>query len=214
MPNVLHHFFDESGDTGFKFLTGSSLHWAGALVSTDDPWALRTRIEVLKAELGVASHFEFRFHDANEETKRRFFAAMRGCSFSVRAVVVDKQALSESFRRMSKPEFYGHFITELVLRAPDEAIHNDILVIDDSTKRLVKVLRVHLSRMTRERGMSRKFKKIVAKDSRRDGAIQCADMVVGAIVGMWKGGEWSYYGTFEDRVRDLWVYREEEVGET
>ncbi len=202
----MHHFFDELGDTGFKFQSGSSLYWAGAIVSTDDPWALRERIETLKIELGVSTRFEFRFHDVNEHGKRRFFAAIQPYPFVVRAVVVDKRALPRPFRRMSKRAFYSYFITELVLRAPDEAIQNDILVIDDSTRVLARALRVHLSKAVRDRGLSRKFKRVVARDSKRDHALQCADMVIGAIVAMLGGSDHSYYETFEDKVRDLWVY--------
>jgi len=124
-------------------------------VATDTPWMLRDEIAALKSQSG----FEFRFHDVSERTKRRFFAAIEPHSFLVRAVVVDKRQLPTSLRRLSRPAFYSHFITELVLRAPDEAIQNDILVLDDSTKQLKRALRIHLSRRTRELGLSRKFKR-------------------------------------------------------
>ena len=199
MTEATHHFFDEAGDTGFKFTRGSSLYWAGVLVATDKPWMLRDEIAALKSQSG----FEFRFHNLNERAKRRFFAAIESHPFLVRAVVVDKRRLPASFRRLSRLAFYSHFITELVLRAPDEAIRNDILILDDSTKQLKRALRVHLSKHTRELGLSRRFKKIVARESARDNAVQCADMIVGAVVEMWLRGDRLYYDTFRDKVVDL-----------
>jgi len=210
----MYHFFDESGDTGFKFLAGSSAYWIGAMVSTNNPQTLQERISALKAELGVSAHFEFRFHDVNRQAKERFFAAILSQQFDVRAIVVDKRTLSQSFRQMSKQAFYCHFITELVLRAPDEEIQDDILVIDGSVKILTRALRVHLSRATRERGMGRKFKKIVTKDSRQNNALQCADMIVGAIARMVKHDDRSYYEAFEDKIRDLWLYGGDEQAGT
>ncbi|MEK9164219.1 MAG: DUF3800 domain-containing protein [Chloroflexota bacterium] len=205
-------FFDESGDTGFKFGEGSSELWAGALLSIADPWPLRDRIALLRKELSVSDRFEFHFHDTNERACERFFVAIRPFPFDLRCVVVNKRTLPAEFRSLSRPSFYAHFVTELVLRAPDEAIRNHVLTIDDSTRQLAREIRLSVSKATRERGLSRKFKKIVPRASRQDDLLQCADMVLGAILNWLDGAQPGYYATFAGKVRDLWIYPEKKRG--
>ncbi len=58
---------------------------------------------------------------------------------------------------------------------------------------LIDGLRVHISRVLRGLNRREGFRKIAGHDAARDGALQCADMIAGALADHISGGDsWAY----------------------
>ena len=97
---------DESGDPGFKLVRGSSSHFVIAMVVFDDfAEAERTSAAIGTLRQQLALKAEFKFSKCHDDIKDAFFDCVRGCRFSVRALVVDKSAIySENLRERIERE--------------------------------------------------------------------------------------------------------------
>lgn len=149
--------------------------------------------------------FEFKFHHTVPRLKLAFFEAMAAVPFDVRALVLDKRGL---VKPLDRQDLYNFCLGELFFDVPEGEIARSILVLDgaDESVRLQRGIRVHLSGLARQRG-SRSFKKVALRDSRREPALQCADMVCGAIYRWFARGDVAFYRMIEERVVSLIVKR-------
>jgi hypothetical protein len=92
----MHVYIDESGDTGFKFKTGSSRYFAIALLLVDDPIPLHQAVHDFRLRLRKPEEHEFKFVHTPHELRQAFFHAIQPCRYDVRAIVVDKAAPSRA----------------------------------------------------------------------------------------------------------------------
>jgi len=72
-------FFDEPGDSGFKFGQGSSPLLVVAMVvfeDHDDAQAADDRIALLRREMNKGSDFEFHFVQSSHDVRRAFLEAV------------------------------------------------------------------------------------------------------------------------------------------
>ncbi|MBI4351223.1 MAG: DUF3800 domain-containing protein [Elusimicrobia bacterium] len=68
-------FLDESGDPGLKIVQGSSRYFVIALVAFQDEeetQAIGQRLQLLRRELHLNPHFEFKFNKCNRELRLAF----------------------------------------------------------------------------------------------------------------------------------------------
>jgi hypothetical protein len=204
------HHLDECGDPGLDLSRGASSHFTLALVQTAERASIPALVKLRRAR-HLSPYFEFKFHDTAETLKAAFFAALRPVPFRVRVAVVDKARLPESFMAMSGQELYIHFLTELVLRASELEIANDILVTDRATKAFRRALRLCLSERARALNRVRPFKKIARGDADNEDGLQCADMIAGAVARYFIRGDDAFYRPLRSKVVDLWQYPEKRI---
>jgi hypothetical protein len=171
---------DESGCTGFKLDKGSSPYFVVAMVIFNDFLSAEktsAAIDQLRKVLRVKP--EFKFSKCSHEVRDHFFQEIcqRQHQFTVRGLVVEKQAIYSQFLRCNNECFYNFFVRNLILYNGD-CLVNATVKIDGSGNR--EFQRAMSSYLKKHVG-SDKINKIKLIDSKKDNLIQLADMVVGAI---------------------------------
>jgi hypothetical protein len=147
---------------------------------------------------------EFKFSKCSQDVRDRFFAAVAGCPFTVRALIVDKAALYSPHLRANPDQFYNYFVKQLM--AFDSGILQNARVrIDGSGDReFQRALGGYL-----RRELGRKVKDVKMLDSRRDQLMQLADMCIGAITRSERvrkdATRWQRM--LEPRITNVWRYR-------
>lgn len=200
---MAYHFCEEAGDTGIKFDRGSSRYFVIALLHIDDPSPIRCAIMTLRERLTLPTRFEFKFHHTIPRLKTAFFEAMARVPFGIRILVLDKRCLA---RPLTRQDVYNLCLGELFLDMPGEEVAHSILVLDgaDESVKLQRGIRIYLSGLAR-RSERRSFRKVVLRDSRREPALQCADMVCGAIYRRVARNDATFYKMIEERITSLMV---------
>jgi hypothetical protein len=177
-------FIDESGDPGLKLGSGSSPYFVVALVlfnDNDEALAADQRIGLLRQELRLHKHFEFRFNHMKRELREAFFKAVAPYEFFYFGIVINKARLyGPGFK--FRESFYKYACGPVFENAKAH-LSDAIVVIDGSgTKRFRRQLGTYLrSRMQRHDVSARLIRKVKMQDSRSTNLIQMADMVSGAI---------------------------------
>ncbi|MBI5349132.1 MAG: hypothetical protein HZB77_07415 [Chloroflexi bacterium] len=161
-----YYHVDDSGDPGFSGSLSSSSYFALAMVKLAERAPL-PEIKTLRQTLNLDSGFEFKYHTTKLRQKDFFFEMIQSLSFQIRAVVVKKQLLGGNLTQLNGQDFTTHFLAQLILRASDMEIANDILIIDSATSASIRALRLKLSEECRKANRVRPFKKIVGGDSQR-----------------------------------------------
>ncbi|MFQ5859327.1 MAG: DUF3800 domain-containing protein [Anaerolineae bacterium] len=194
-------FGDEAGDPGFAFDRGSTRYFVALLLLLDDPEPLRHRVDRLRQQLGLPSHVEFKFHKTSDANRRAFLAALRPHPFVGRALVIDKSRLPAEWCRMRDVEFYASCFAELITQVPTGELGGTILVLDQygAPKTTLRELRRRLKTLGVGQ-VPRPFKKISLKRSKGENLIQCADMVVGALMRELSEGDSSFFDLVRDKV--------------
>ncbi|MBU0511714.1 MAG: DUF3800 domain-containing protein [Chloroflexi bacterium] len=201
-----YSFVDETGNLGFAFDRGSTPYFAILLLLLNDPEPLRIRIDWLKKQLDLPEHIEFKFHKTSDTNRRAFLAALAHHPFVGRALVVDKRQLPEAWRNTSDSRFYASCFAELADRIPNREVGETILVLDQFGSPVTTLRELRRSLKTHNLGRAtRLFKKITMKRSKGENLIQCADMVAGAMMRAWRGGDNSYFDLVRDKVI-IWEY--------
>lgn len=198
-----YHFLDESGDPGFNDSESSSRHFVLAMVQMPVRMPL-PELASVRQTLHLPPRFEFKYHKTKPRQKIIFFKTIQPLAFRVRAVVIDKSVVRNSFIGVKSQNFIVEFLAQLALRAPTLDLASDILIIDGATPSYPRALRIKLSRECRKLNRIRPFKQIVSADSDRDDGLQLADMIVGAIRRHSAGIETEFYEAFKNKVVDLW----------
>ena len=139
--------------------------------------AVRTESAIGEALVTTGVKPEFKFSKCSNSTRDAFFAAVDGCDFAVRAIVVDKSLIYSPHLRVGKESFYRFFIKSM-MKFDNGVLKNATIIIDGSGERAFRQdLSAHLRRHT----AAGAIKTVKFKDSRRDRLVQLADMCVGAI---------------------------------
>jgi len=206
MAPYRYAFGDEAGDTGFAFERGSTRYFVLLLLLLDEPEPLRDRIDRLRQQLGLPYGVEFKFHKTSNANRQAFLKALRPYPFVGRALVVDKPRLSAKWRQMRDVEFYAHCFAELVDRMPAGELGETILVLDQygAPTTTLRELRRRLKARTVDQSF-RPFKRVSLKRSKGENLIQCADMVVGALMRELSEGDNSFFDLVRDKVM-VWEY--------
>lgn len=198
-----YHNLDESGDPSLIYVPGSSRHLVLAMVQLPDNAPLPQLAQV-RQNFRLARTFEFKYHTSNRRQRDGFFQGIKSLDFRVRAVVVEKERLNESFRRMNSQGVMIEFITELALRAPPLDLASDVLIVDGATPQFCRGLRVRLSQECRMKQRVRPFSKIVGGRSTYEDGLQLADMIAGALRHDAMGSANEYFQSFQGKIGDLW----------
>jgi hypothetical protein len=175
----MYLFMDESGDTGFKFRRGSTHVFVIALVVVDEPTPLDQAVERMRHQYMLRTPYEFKFSEAADRRKERFFCGIQDHHFYVRGIVIAKTMIYSE--RLREKHWFYNYVTKLVLKHDDDLIHEATLVVD---KRLPGIAnrRDFNTYLRRELNSGRRrLKDIKHRDSARENLLQVADMVVGAI---------------------------------
>jgi hypothetical protein len=199
-----YFFADESGNPSAERKTQP--YFVIAMAELSD----RGRIfefQTIRKRLNLASSFEFHYYHMTAIQKRIFFEGMIPLSFRVRAAVILKDDLPPFYRDFSPFDLTVYLFAQIILRAPVEAINNDILIIDSATDAFRTSLRIRLTEACNRINRPRPFKKIAASTPINDDGLQLADMLAGAIREYtWKNVP-AYFQTFSGKVADLWMVK-------
>ena len=199
-------FIDESGDPGFKVDRGSTPVFAAAMVVFETTEAASHADACIeKALADLRAYPEFKFNRSRDEVRDGFFSAVSGCSFCVRAIVVQKDLIYSDRLRSEKEEFYRFFVKNMV-KYDGGLLENAKVIIDGSGERLFRQdLERHLKRHAGGAIKSVKF-----ADSRRERLVQLADMAVGAIARSYRtdrkdADRWRRQ--LGSKLRDVWEFK-------
>lgn len=192
-----YFFVDESGNLGFVFDSGSSRFFILILLRVNEPEILRELVRQLRKHQRLSERYEFKYRRVGSRRilKMAFFRGLSQLEFTTWGLVVDKAHLPAGIMALDRVGFYGWAMGELVSAMPAEMIANAVMVIDDPTRssKFVDGLRVHISRVLRGLNRREGFRKITGHDAARDEALQCADMIAGALADHVSGGDsWAY----------------------
>jgi hypothetical protein len=180
MERVFTFAGDESGDSSFKFEKGASRYFVVALVATDEPDTIRSMMQDLKITLRLPDQYEYKYHKLSSfKMKRLVFTALSQARFSAWALIVDKTSLMDSFKFLSSKDFYLYFVTELIQRIPDHDQQGATLILDEFGENPNIALSVR--KFLKTRGIAIGFKRIIARDSKKEPLIQLADLIAGAV---------------------------------
>ncbi len=184
-------FIDESGDAGFRLDAGSSPVFVAAMVIfTNGAAAAATQDAIGASEARRIHKGEFKFSKTRADVRDLFFQAVRGCPFTVRAIVVAKSRIHSANLKVDKETFYEFFVKQMI-RHDNDRLANARVVIDGSGDR---EFRQNLNTALRKRVRQGAVKTVTFSDSKNDPLVQLADMCVGAIAR-------SYREDREDRHR-------------
>lgn len=193
----------EVGETGFKFGRGSTTFFVYSIVLTDDLQPLREYVDEMRDRLGVTSLKEFKFHKSSDVHRRAFLTGLRPLDFVVTALAANKTRLPSSFRKMDKLGFYAFFLNDLIQHIPAGELGQTSLILDqfDGVERTVRMLK----RQLKASGKMESIKRIAARRSQGEDALQVADTVAGAILRSVTTEDHSWYGPIRGKVM-LWEY--------
>lgn len=169
---------DESGDPGFKIVSGSSSHFIIAMVIfARFEEAERTAECITRARERLRVKPEFKFSATADVVKEGFFEAISGCSFSVRAVSVDKSVIYSANLRERKDQFYNYFVRQLMSNDGQTLADARVKLDKCGNREFKKELCTYLRRMVPRE----KVRSVQQYDSKSDVLLQLADMCAGAI---------------------------------
>ncbi|HEX5505384.1 MAG TPA: DUF3800 domain-containing protein [Thermomicrobiales bacterium] len=200
-------YLDESGDTGFRFDRGSTRYFVVTLLLVDDPLPLHAAVDDLKRDLHFSPRAEFKFAKSSHTVRERFLETINPLAFGVRALIVDKLAITRPQMR-NKETFYNYFV-RLVLDYDYGSISRATLILDESvrSRKSKEEFRTYLRRMLNTEVDSPKLTKITYHRSHADNLLQVNDMVCGAIYAAYNKGEPRYRQIIKRHIQDEWLLR-------
>lgn len=174
-------FLDESGDPGLKIVQGSSRYFVVTLVVFQDEEETRAfdqRIQLLRRELHLHPHFEFKFNKCSRDLRLAFLTAVAPYDFFYYGIVIDKAGLyGDGFK--VKESFYK-YVTQLVFLNAREHLEKALVHIDASGNRdFRRQITGYLKRKINQE--KQHIARISFLNSANSNLIQLADMVAGAI---------------------------------
>ena len=173
-------FIDDSGDPGFKFNRGSSHLFVIACVIFNSKISAEytsASIKFLKERLGWKQEREFKFHRANDKQKKLFFDTIKKQDFIIRAIVVNKNTITNKSLQNSE-SFYSQII-KMVLDNYKNMKLARISLDGSGNKSFRKKSTAELRRAINKNNYRMVDFRLV--DSKDDVLIQLADMIAGAI---------------------------------
>lgn len=182
-------FIDESGDPGFDIERGASELFVVAAVmfqNDDDAERCSSRIDLVRGELGLPEHVEFRFVKSSHTVRLRFLEQVAGHNFFYLGIVIDKRKLTR--RQFPSSSAFYEYIVGLSLEFLRPHLQGAAVDVDrggsaDFGKRLCRQISKNL------KGQDGKplLKRIRTVASKGSNLMQLADMVCGAIARSFRG---------------------------
>lgn len=197
---------DESGDPGFKVEKGSSPIFVAAMAifrTGEDAQATEKRIRQAKTDLRVRS--EFKFNKSSNAVRDGFFAAVRGCPFAVRAIVVNKALIYSPHLKTDKEDFYRFFIRQILTNDGDTLADAKVLIDGSGDREFRRMLQRSLRRQAGTR-----VKSVAFGNSKNDLLVQLADMCAGAIARSYRPDRpdrLRWWRMLRPRIDDIWDFR-------
>jgi hypothetical protein len=196
---------DESGCPGFKIARGSDPVFGIGMVIFENGQAARdTELVIQGLHEKLCHKPEFKFSKCSQDVRDRFFSAVSGCPFAVRALIVNKGVLYSPHLRANPDQFYNYFVKQLM--AFDSGILQNARVrIDGSGDREFQRALGHYLR----RELGGKVKDVKMSDSCRDQLMQLADMCIGAITRSERPRKDAqrWHRMLRPRIANVWHYR-------
>lgn len=199
-------FGDEAGDTGLKFDRGSSTSFVSAVLLTNDPDKLCAYVCDFRRSLSLRDTGELSFHRTPDRNRFAFLQGLASLDVAVRALTVDKRMLLPELGGLAKLAFYTTFFTALLLRLIPDELEQATVILDEFGNKdtTIMALRQHLKRAYG--GHIRPFvRRLAARRSRSEPALQAADMVAGTVFRYVTRGDARFYEVIEPYTR-LWEW--------
>lgn len=181
-------------------------HFVVSLVATQQPRVIADRLKLLRRERHLRDDFIFAFHETTNAVRRAFLAAVQPMPVRVWALVVDKSRLAPQRDVRRSLDIWGEFVTDLVLRLPQEVVAGAIITLHDydNPRRAERQLRQILSlRITDPKGRA---KKVRCRPKRSQALVQCADMLAGSIRRYYSLSDPRFYNLTKNKLEDLWEF--------
>ena len=171
-------FIDDSGDPGLKDSSTSRLIIAAVIVmDRENLSTLNAAINGFRAGLGWNELDEFRFSSTNKRIIKELLKHLSQFDFKSYAAFIDKDKILNTTRFSKNETIYNYAIKELLLKLK---LYEPTIVIDGvSEKKPAQRTRVYLRKALKQKGITKC--KISFVDSRKNSAVQLADIVVGSI---------------------------------
>ena len=199
-------FVDESGDPGFKINAGSSPVFVAVMVIFSDAEGARhTEAVIARARLEIGLRAEFKFNKTSDPVRDAFFAAIRGCRFEVRGIVVQKNRIHSPHLRANKEDFYRFFVRQMVTHDGGALVDAKIVIDGSGDRDFRRKLEAGLRRQ-----VGRRIREVRFSDSRSDALVQLADMCAGAIARSYRqdrgddAGRWRLL--LGARLKEVWEF--------
>ncbi len=195
---------DESGCPGFKFTRGSDPVFGLCMVIfANGEDATATEHAIADLRLQVKHRTEFKFSKSSDQLRDKFFECVARCPFTVRALIVRKEALHSAHLRSDSDSFYNYFV-KMLMAHDDGTLDAARVRIDGSGGRDFQ--RALNSYLRRELGA--RIKDVKMSDSERDPLMQLADMCIGAITRAERDRDdrerWKIM--LKPRIADIWHF--------
>jgi hypothetical protein len=207
-------YLDESGDAGFKVGKGSSPTLVIAAVVLEGAQEAEATAQCIhryrSEELGKGRDFQFHFANLRREWRLGLLEAVRGCPFSVRAIVMQKDRIWEGTQLRRSGEFFYNFTVKQLLTHTFGAIQQAKLFVDgEAGRESLKSMVTYLRRECRKDGLE-VFREVRFVPKReRNVLVQLADMVTGGIARSYrldKKDRDLYRRALEARLQDVWEF--------
>lgn len=180
---VMLVFVDESGDTGFRFDSGSSEYFTVTLAIFADHNAASScdeAISQLRHRSGRRRDREYRFSSCNHSTRLRFLGCVAEHKFEYASIVINKRNLYGKGFRHKAP--FIKCAMKYVFNNVAHKLKRAKVVVDSTGDRdFQRTLQSYLKREIRPDGKVSPIVKVESKPSHRDNLIQLVDMVCGSV---------------------------------
>jgi len=177
-----HVFGDETGEAGFKFERGSTPFFVVGLVLTNQPDALREYVQDLRQEFRLDLVDEISFHRSPDRNRVAFLKGLLEFDIEVRALSINKRTLSSELRELSRAEFYAWAFSDLLAHSLGE-LHSANIVLDEfgTANDTIRAIKRILKQTFSDSIVRQRIRRIGARRSQSEPALQIADIVTGAI---------------------------------
>lgn len=174
-------YLDESGDPGLKIVQGSSRYFVVTLAvfqDEEETTAIDQRLNLLRRELHLNPHFEFKFNKCSKELRLEFLKAVAPYDFFYYGIVINKAGLyGDGFK--VKESFYKYVTQLLFLNArqhlEDALVHIDACGNRDFRRQIKSYLKQKINHEKQH------IARVSFLNSANSNLIQLADMLAGAI---------------------------------
>ncbi len=197
---------DEAGDVSFAFAKGATRYFVVAVIATPNPDGLRQLLADMRKDARLRADYEFRFHSlSSARLRQHVFTELAQADFESWALIADKTTLPDSFKIMSRLDFYVYFVTELIRLIPPAKREGATLILDEFGS--ASKVQTELRRFMTVRNIPRHFKRVVVRRSRSESLIQVADLVAGAILRRDTKEDAEAFGYLERQVKQILEFR-------
>lgn len=180
------------------------------MVLTNDPDGLRIYVHDFRRSLGLRDPGELRFHHTSDRNRLAFLRGLSSLDLAACALVVDKRTLLPELRGLDKLAFYATFFTALLLRLIPGHLEQATVILDEFGNKDVTIITLRQQLKRAFGGHVRPFlKRLEAKRSRSEPALQIADMVAGAVFRYATQGDDRFYGLVQPQTT-LWEWSRNE----